>query len=175
MRTQLVRFTLLGAMAALLASCGSNEAELRQYAQKRKMGEKETAAFMACANGFGRNKPTFPARDGTLVMKSVPYDICACQVKTITAVFIENEYKAVASFAEYMALEVKKRPPRFSKKTLKHGLKSPDAAKKLEAGFNACVQSYTAANKERSAELFELVPLKEPEKKDGKEAKKASS
>ncbi len=174
MRTHLVRFTLLGGLAVLLASCGSNEAELKQYAQKRKMGEKETAAFMACANGFGRNKPSFPAKDGKLVMKSVPYDICACQVKTITAVFVENEYKGVASFAEYMALEVKKRPPRFSKKTLKQGLKSPDAAKKLEAGFNACVQSYKTKNKEQSAELFELVPLKEPEKKDGKETKKAS-
>jgi hypothetical protein len=88
MRAHLLRFTLLGATAALLASCGSNEAELKQYAQKRKMGETETAAFMACANGFGRNKPSFATRDGNLVMRPVPNDICACQVKTITAVFV---------------------------------------------------------------------------------------
>lgn len=175
MRNQLFRFALLAIAGTLLASCGSNEAELKQYAEKRKMPELETAAFMACANGFGRNKPSFPAKDGTLVMQSVPYDICACQVKTITAVFVANEYKPVTAFAEYMALEVKKRPPRFSRKHLKDGVKSQDAAKRLETSFNACVQAYKAANNERSAELFELVPLKAPEKKEAKEAKKASS
>ena len=70
--------------------------------------------------------------EGQSVMTSVPWDICACQSKTMITVFEDDRHKAISSFATYMALETKKRPPRFSKKDMKPKLKSPDVAKRLE-------------------------------------------
>jgi hypothetical protein len=163
-----IQFMCLTAVGLILAGCGSNDAELKQYAQQRKMSEVQTAAFMACAGDLRRNKPVIASAEGKLVMKSVPHDICACQSKTMTAVFVENDYKGFASFAEYLAKEEKKRPPRFSKKQLKEGLKSPEAAKRLETAFNSCVAVYRGNNKDKLADLFELLPPKEPEKKDEK-------
>ncbi|WP_373503110.1 hypothetical protein [Aestuariivirga sp.] len=168
------RFVILLGLGVLLAACGSDEEALQKYAKARKMPENQTAAFMACANEMKRNKPVFATPKGNLVMTSVPWDICACQSKTMITVFEDDRHKAIASFATYMALETKKRPPRFSKKDMKPKLKSPDVAKRLETAFNACVTAYKDANKEKSAELFELLPPKEPDKKKDGEAKSSS-
>ncbi len=164
------RALILAGLALSLAACGSNDAELKQYASEKKMSETQTAAFMACANDLRRNKPMFPVKDGNRKMISVPMEVCACQGQTIASVFTKDGYKSHATFAEYMAKDVKKRPPRFAKKVLKDGIKSPDAAKRLEASLKSCVQSYENKNKEQSAALFELVPLPVAEPKDEKTA-----
>jgi hypothetical protein len=112
--------------------------------------------------------------DGNLVMKEVPLDICACHVKAITDVFNDNQYKGFAAFASYMAKEVKKKPPRFSKKSLKPDIKSADAAAELENTLTSCVYSYRNDHQEQSAKLFEVVPVKMPVKND-KTASNSSS
>lgn len=167
MRHQPIRFSLLAAAGLLLASCGSYDAEYQEFAKSKKMSAEQTAAFMACATGHWKNKPSFPAKDGTVVMKSVPLDICACQTPAITSVLAEKDYKGYLPFTEYMAKPVKKKPPRFSKKILRDGVKSPDAGKRLEASFNSCVEGYKSKNKDNpeTAELFQFVPAPPPKEK----------
>jgi hypothetical protein len=167
MKLQVIRFAALAASGLLLASCGSYDAEYQEFAKSKKMSAVQTAAFMACAEGHRKNKPSFPAKDGTVVMKSVPLDICACQTPAITSVLVEKEFKAYLPFAEYMAKTVKKKPPRFGKKILKDGVKSPDAGKRLANSFNACVEDYKGKNKDNpeTAALFEFVPAPPPKEK----------
>ena len=59
------------------------------------------------------------------------------------------------------------KPPRFSKKILRDGVKSPDAGKRLEASFNSCVEGYKSKNKDNpeTAELFQFVPAPPPKEK----------
>ena len=129
-------------LGVLLTACGSDEEALLKYAKARKIPDNRAAAFMACNSEMKRYKPVFASPKGNLVMTSVPWDICACQSKTMTTVFEEEHYQAISAFATYMALETKKRPPRFDKKVMKPKLKTTDVAKRLETAFNTCVSAY---------------------------------
>lgn len=172
MKHRVIRFAALAAAGLVLASCGSDEAELQNYAKARGMSDIQTAAFMSCATNLRKKMPAFPAEGGNLVMTSVPLEICACKTQTIMAVFGENKYKAYATFATYMATDIKKRPPRFGKKDLKKGTKSPVAAKKLEDSLNTCVQSYKNKHKDKpeTEALFKFVPVSPPEGEEKKTA-----
>jgi hypothetical protein len=146
-------------LAVMLAGCGSNAAEVKEYAKKRGMSESQTAAFEACASGHRRSSPLFPADGGTMKMKSVPLEVCDCQSRVMVAIFAEKEYSGYGSFADYMGKDVKKRHlPRFRTKALQSNIKSPDAAKRLEASFKSCVGDYEAKNKETADQLFEFLP-----------------
>ena len=174
MNRLIARFATLGGLGLMLAACGGNDAELQKYAKSKSMSESQTAAFMACANGHRRTKPLFPAPDGSVVMKSVPPEVCGCQTKIITAVFNDKQYGGYVSFADYMGKDVKKRHlPRFLRKDLQKGIKSPDAAKRLEGGLSACVDSYKSGHKEEAAAIFEFIP-KPPEAPKDKKAASAS-
>ena len=163
-----IRFALAASLGVFLASCGSNEADLQNFAREKKLSKSQTAAFMACAKGHKSAKPILVSKDGNMVMKHTPIEVCACQAKTITSVFVEEDFKSYATFADYMAKEVKKKPPYLSKKVLKSDLKGPDATKRLEKSLNTCVSDYLTANKELEEPLLELLPVKETEKKDEK-------
>ena len=163
-----IRFGLVAVLGVFLASCGSNEADLQNFAREKKLSKPQTAAFMACAKGHKNAKPILVNKDGNMLMKRTPMEICACQAKTITSVFVEEDFKSYATFADYMAKEVKKKPPYISKKVLKSDLKGPDATKRLEKSLSTCVNTYLAANQDLEEPLLELLPVKETEKKDEK-------
>lgn len=158
-----------------LAACGDPLADAMLYAKKKGLSEVQTAAFMACFKHTARNKPMFPVAEGNVVMKSVPMEICACQSKTILSVFQEFKYGSHTAFAVYMSKENKKKRPRFNKKELRPGLKSIDAGKQLEASLTSCVETYKTAHVEASKTLFEIIPLKVPEKKKDKTAAAGAS
>jgi hypothetical protein len=168
-----VQLASIAGLSAILTSCGSNEAQLQNYAKAKKFSEQEKAAFMACANEHRRNKPVFASKDGNMVMKNTPMDVCACQTRTIVSVFIEEDFASYVRFAEYMAKDVKKKTPYFSRKVLKSDIKAPEAGNRLEKSLNACVSTYLAAHKDLEEPLLELLPVKETGKKDEK-PKKAS-
>ncbi len=163
-----VQYAMIAGLSLALASCGSNEEELQNFAKAKKLSKPETAAFMACANGHRKNRPIFASKDGNMVMKHTPMEICACHARIITTVFKEEDFKSYAMFAEYMAKEVRKNPPFISRKVLKSDLKAPDATKRLERSLSTCMNTYLTANKELEEPLLELLPVKETEKKDEK-------
>jgi hypothetical protein len=152
-------------LSLALAGCGEEEAEIARIAKEQGLGQAETAAFAACAKDMRRNKPMFPVAQGNMRMNEVPLEICACQARTMTVVFKDDQYKSHTAFAEYMAKETKKKKPRISKKDLKPELKAEDARRKLAASLETCVDRYRDTHKEEAAELFELVPVKEKKKK----------
>jgi hypothetical protein len=172
---RIFHLAVAGGLAVVLASCGSDDAEIQAYAKQAKMPENQKVAFTACASDLRRNKPRFPAKDGQILMKSVPMEVCACQSRTIVNIFKSDQYKNHATFAEYMAKEQKKRQPRFSKKVLQDGVNPKDATPRLEKSLAACVDGYKSANKdnEEALAVFELVPTPPPEK-DKKAEKKSS-
>jgi hypothetical protein len=170
-----VRLGLMTALALILAGCGSSDEELQAHAKKQGMSDLQAAAFVTCASNFRRNKPVFAEAAGNVVMKEVPLNVCACQSNVMLSVFKDDQYKGHAAFAEYMALEVKKRPPRISKKDLKDPAKMKEAAARLETSFKSCISTYKTAHAEESKLLFELLPPKEAEKKDGAKKEKNAS
>lgn len=157
---------LLCGLGLVLAACGSNDAEVRVYAKQKKMSEVQTAAFAACARDTRRKKLLFPVKDGNLVLKRVPLDVCACQSKTMVSVFRDGKYDGHTAFLDHMAKERRKRPPRLARKDLVAGLKPVDAGRRLEDSLIRCVNEFRTANADKEAELFEVVPLPPgPEKK----------
>jgi hypothetical protein len=168
------RFTIIAALGVLLASCGAADEEAQAYAKAKRMSDPEKDAFLICAKGSRSNRPILAGSDGKMVMKSTPMAICACQAKSIMSIFLEKEYKSYTVFAEYMGKEVKKKPPRWSKKVLKESVKPAEAGKRLEASFMSCVNSYQSANKDLDPPLLEALPVKETDKKDEKTAKSES-
>lgn len=166
------RMAVLAGLVLLLAGCGSNDAEIKQYAKQKGMSEIQTAAFTSCAKDTGRKKLMFPVKEGNLLMKQVPLDVCACQSKTMISVFKEKKYGGHTAFLEYMANERKKKKPRLPKKELVAGLKPIDARTTLQTSLEACVKAYRTAHADTDAEMFEVVPLPEEpkkKKKDGEE------
>ncbi|MCB1434807.1 MAG: hypothetical protein KDK75_20450 [Alphaproteobacteria bacterium] len=170
------RLSILVGLGVLLTGCGSNDAEVRVYAKRKQMSEIQTAAFTACAKDTRKKKLLFPVKEGNLMMKEVPLDVCACQSKTMMTVFKEKKYGGHTAFVAYMINEKKKKKPRLNKKELVEGLKPMDARAKLEDSLQACVKTYREAHADKDAELFEVVPLTpDPPKKDKKEDKTASA
>lgn len=160
-----IRLAVTASLGVFLVSCGSSDAEWQEYAKAKKMSEAETTAFLSCTKASQRNWPVFTGADGKTVMKSTPLAVCACQAKSIMSVFIEKEYRTYTTFAEYMGKEVKKNPPRWSKKLLKEGVDPGKAGKRLEASLVSCVSSYVAAHKDLDPPLLQPLPVKEAEKK----------
>lgn len=166
--SSLHRLAAIAGLGLLLAGCGgkNNEAEIKQYAKKQGFNEIQTAAFSSCAKDLTSNMPILPVPEGNMVMSEVPFDICACQAKTMMTVFKEKRYKGHTNFAVYMATYSKKKTPHISKKDLVPGLKPKEARKQLAESLRSCVNKYVAANEKRSATLFKIVPIKKkPEKK----------
>ncbi len=165
---RLFRFALIASLSVILASCGVSDDDLLYFAREKNLSKPQTAAFMACFKGHKSNKPILANKDGNMLMKRTPMDICACQAKTMAVVFAEEDFASYTYFAEYMAKEVRKKPPYIPKKALKSDYKAPDVTKRLEKSLNACVNTYLTANTELEEPLLELVPVKETEKKDEK-------
>ncbi len=158
--------TALG-LGLLMASCGSNDAEIQEYAKAKGMSTNQAAAFTACAGDFRRNKPRFLARDGQTLMKSVPLEVCDCQSRTIVNIFKSDQYKSHTPFAEYLAKEDRKAPPWVAKKVLKDGVNPKEVGARLERSLKACADTYKSAHKDEpeTADLFEFIPAKPPEPK----------
>lgn len=165
------RIAAIAGLCLVLAGCKDTEAEMKQYIAQNRLTETTALAFRVCVNNLTSNRPLFPVPEGNMVMKSVPLEICGCQVPVITALFKEKQYGGYAGFASYMARENKKKKPKFGKKVLSESYTSPEAAEQLEQSLNACVKTYKEAHEEESAELFEVVPLKAVVKKGQKDKK----
>lgn len=158
-----------------LAGCGGNDAEIKQYVQKHEMKDVQAAAFTACAKDLRVNKPVFLQGEKYMVMKDVPLDICACQVKTMMTVFKDKRYKGHTNFAEYMATFTKKKPPHIPKKDLVAGLKPRVARRQLIESLNSCVTTYVGEHEKQAAELYKMVPVKKKKEKKPKENKTADA
>ncbi len=168
-----LRFITIAGLGVMLASCGSADEEAQAYAKAKRMSDPEKEAFLICAKGARSNRPILAGSGGNMIMKSTPLAVCACQAKSIMSVFLEKDYKSYTVFAEYMGKEVKKKPPRWSKKVLKESVKPAEAGKRLETSFVSCVGTYMSAHKDLDPPLLEALPVKESEKKA--EAKKSES
>jgi hypothetical protein len=166
-----IRISAIVGLCFTLTGCSDPEVEIKQYIFKNKLSESKALAFRVCVNNLSSSKPKFPVPEGNMVMKSVPLEICGCQIPTIMTVFKEKQYTGYIGFANYMARENKKKKPKFGKKVLNGEYTSADAGEDLEESLNACVKNYKEKHVEESAELFELVPLApEVKKKDKKTA-----
>jgi hypothetical protein len=156
-----VRGATFASLGIALAACGNNDAEIKAYAKKQGMSDIQTAAFSACAQDLSRNKPVFRIPGGNMVMLEVPFEVCACQSKTILTVFKGKQFKGHTAFAEYMATYGKKKPPHFSKKSLQPGLKPKEARSQLVASLQSCATAYKSAHEKQSTEIFKIVPTKQ--------------
>lgn len=159
-----VRFAVFSSLGLLLTACGAADEEAQAYVQAKRMSAPEADAFLICAKGSRNNRPILPGSGGNMIMKSTPMAVCACQAKSIMSVFLEKEYKSYTVFAEYMGKEVKKKPPRWSKKVLKDSVKPAEAGKRLETSFVSCVGTYMSAHKDLDPPLLEPLPVKETDK-----------
>ncbi len=164
-----IRIAAMAGLCLALTGCADIEEEMKLYIAQHRLSESKALAFRVCINNLSR--PMFPVAEGNLVMKSVPLEVCGCQVPAITALFKDKQYGGYAGFATYMARENKKKKPKFGKKVLSESYTSPEAAEKLEEALNSCVKDYREAHVEESAELFEVVPLKPVVKKGEKDKK----
>ena len=159
-RKYATRFVALAGLFLALTGCEDIEADMKQYIRQNKLSEAKALAFRVCVNNLSSNRPLFPVAEGFMVMKSVPLEICGCQVPVITELFKEKQYFGYAGFTVYMARENKKKKPKFSKKVVSGSYTSLQVAEKLEEVLNACVKTYREAHVEESAEVFEVVPSK---------------
>lgn len=166
------RFGVLAAMGLLLAGCGFNEEAAREFAKEEGMSAPGTEAFVVCAKDFRRNDPIFPMSDSNLRMNEVPLEVCACQAPVIASVFRDDKLKSHVKFAEYLALETKKKA-KINRKALKDGIKVKDAVDRMTNSLYSCAVQYHKANKDEAAGLFEKLPIKKKKKKE--EKKQASA
>lgn len=154
-----LRMAAVTTLALCLSGCGGDkDAAIKEYVKVHGLSDLEAAALKTCMKSLTANKPILLASSGNVVMNSMPMDVCGCQVKTITAVFKDNQYMGFGTFARYMAKEKRKRAPPYGKKDLKSVMSASDVQSKLEGGLNTCVNAYKAANEKKSAKLFEPVP-----------------
>lgn len=166
------RFGVLAGLGLLLAGCGFDEEAAREFAKEKGMGTADTEAFVVCAKDFRRNDPIFPLGDKNLLMNEVPFEVCACQAPVIASVFREDKLKGHVKFAEYLALEVKKKS-KINRKALKEGVKVTEAVDRMTNSLYSCAVQYHKANKDDTADLFETLPIKKKKKKE--EKKQASA
>lgn len=158
---QLAGLALVGAM---LSGCGSSGPTEEQLFAKYKLNDADQSAFKACDKTMGKVQPIITVGSKEQMMKSVPMEICACQAKTMSAVFVEDSYLSFSSFSNYLGKPKKEKLPRLSKLDLKPGLMSDSAVKRLLASFDNCTRKYLAAN-ETTGELEGfLLPPPEPKK-----------
>ena len=149
---------------AVLSGCGSSGPTEEQLFAKYKLNDADQSAFKACDKTMGKVQPIIMISNKPKMMKSVPMEICACQAKTMSAVFVEDSYLSFSSFSNYLGKPKKEKLPRLSKLDLKPGLMSDAAVKRLLASFDNCTRKYIAAN-ETTGELEGfLLPPPEPKK-----------
>ena len=121
-------------------------------------------AFRSCEKTMGKVQPIIKVSNKDQMMKSVPSEICACQAKTMSMVFVEDSYLSFSSVSNYLGKVKREKLPRLSKLDLKPGMQSDSAARKLLAGFDSCARRYLAEN-EKTGELEGfLLPPPEPKK-----------
>lgn len=166
------RLLAVAGAGLLLAGCAFDEEAAREFAKEKGLGTADTEAFVVCAKDFRRNDPIFALPDSNLLMNEVPYEVCACQAPVISSVFKEDKLKGHVKFAEYMALETKKKS-KVNRKALKDGVKVKDAVDRMANSLYSCAVQYQKANKDETAGLFEKLPIKKKKKKE--EKKQASA
>lgn len=180
MRKAIVKIMSGLGVAIVLSACGPDSAEVARISEEQKMSKVQSAAFMACAKSFYRNKPIFQTPEGNMLMTDgVPLEVCACHAQSIVDLFVEDQMKEHVAFAVYMAAEQKKKA-KITRAMLKGGVKPPEAVKSLTASLVSCVDTYRAAHPDEAAGMFELLPekkkkeKKKDEKKDGEKTASAS-
>jgi hypothetical protein len=154
----------LAFVGAALSGCGNSGPTEEQLFAKYKLNEADQSAFKACDKTMGSVQPIIKISNKDQMMKSVPSEICACQAKTMSAVFVEDSYMSFAGFSNYLGKPKKEKLPRMSKIDLKPGLMSESAVKRLLVSFDSCARQYLAAH-ETTGELEGfLLPPPEPKK-----------
>lgn len=153
---RLKQWTGLALVGAILAGCGSSGPSAEELIAKYKLNEADQAAFKACDQTLGQVKPIIKVSSQDKMMSSVPSEICACQAKSMSSVFVEDEYTSFSNLSGYLARLDKKKLPRIAKQDLKSGIQPDSAAKRLLKSFEMCTSKYLAEIKD-PAELKDLL------------------
>jgi hypothetical protein len=153
-----VRVGGAAALALLLSGCGGGESVTDQYVKDKGFDDNQKAAFSVCYKMMSANRPVFATPGGNVVLKSVPLDLCGCQVPTITTLFKEGAYVGFGTFARYMAKQDKSRKPGYVKNILNTPMDSAQVQSKLEASLNSCIKDYQSTHQELASKMFEPVP-----------------
>lgn len=169
------QLALLVAAGFALTACGSetiSQEELMRVAEKFKIKESEKPAFKACIATSEGNAPYVKIGIKTMLLASVPIEICGCQTKTIAQTFKKEKVGAYGTFIAWSTKAARKGAPRFAKGTFAEGTDAKRIGDKLLQSLDSCSTQFVKANLEVAKTL--LTPYVDPvqAKKEAAEKKK---
>ena len=158
----------LAAVSALLAACGSNDAEVKAMAKKMHMSKQQSAAFSTCVKDMKSKKPIFIDGETAVQMTKVPLEVCACHSQVIASLFKDDKLTGHARFAGYI-VKKKRKELKLGRRDLRTTLDPVKGGALLIASLKSCADDYVSKNAELGKGMivpFEL-PKKKPKKKEG--------
>ncbi len=173
--TSFRQLCLLIAAGLSLSACGGetvSQEELLRVADKFKIKDSEKAAFKACIATSEGNAPYVKIGIKTMLLASVPVEICGCQTKTIAQTFKKDKVGAYGMFISWTTKAARKGTPRFEKSAFAQGTDSKRIRDKLLESLDSCSMQFVKANLEVAKTL--LTPYVDPAqvKKEAAEKKK---
>jgi hypothetical protein len=168
------KLSLLAAAAFALTACGQesvNPEEMMRVAEKFKIRDSEKPAFKACMTTSEGQAPYVKIGIKTMLLASVPIEICGCQTKAIAQTFKKEKVAAYGSFISWTTKAARKGAPRFEKGTLSESADIKWVRDKLVQSLDSCSTQFAKDNLEVAKTL--LTPYVDPAQvKKEAEAKK---
>jgi hypothetical protein len=173
--TSFRQLSLLVAVGLALTACGGetvNQEELMRVADKFKIKDSEKPAFKACMATSEGNAPYVKIGIKTMLLASVPVEICGCQSKTIAQTFKKDKVGAYGSFITWTTKAARKGSPKFEKGTFSETTDIKWIRDKLVQSLDGCSAQFVKDNLEVAKTL--LTPYVDPAqlKKEAAEKKK---
>ena len=157
----------LAMVAALLAACGNNEAEVKAMVQKMHMSKPQEAAFRACAKDLKSSMPIFIDGQKAVQLTKVPLGICACHSVAVAKIFKDDKMTGHARFAAYIG-KTKRKELRLGRRDMRVAMDPAKAGLQLINSLKTCATDFAAANTEEFKNL--IVPFELPKPKPKKPA-----
>jgi hypothetical protein len=173
--TSFRQLSLLVAVGLALTGCGEetvSQEELMRVADLFKIKESEKPAFKACIATSEGVSPYVKIGIKTMLLTSVPVEICGCQAKTIAQTFKKDKVGAYGSFVSWTKIAARKGMPGFAKGTFSENADFKWIRDKLVQSLDSCSMQFAKANVEIAKTLF--TPYVDPAvaKKEAAEKKK---
>lgn len=173
--TSFRRLSLLVAVGLALTACGEetvSQEELMRVSEKFKIKDSEKPAFKACIATSKDNAPYVKIGIKTMLLASVPVEVCGCQAKTIAQTFKKEKVGAYGTFIAWSTKPARKGNPRFEKGTFEKGVDAKKIRDRLLESLDSCSMQFVKANMEVAQTL--LTPYVDPAvaKKEAAEKKK---
>lgn len=173
--TSFRQLSLLIAAGLALTACGQDGVspeEMMRVAEKFKIKDSERAAFKACVATSDGNAPYVKIGIRTMLMASVPVEVCGCQTRTIAQSFKKEKMAAYETFISWATKPERKGSPRFAKDDLMQNANGKRIRDKLLETLDSCSLQFAKANVELANTLLTLYVDPAQLKKEAEEKKK---